>query len=70
MARAGHPDSANSQFFIMLADADYLDGQYTAFGRVIKGMEHVDAIKKGDQRNNGSVTDPDKIHSIMTENCQ
>ena len=44
MARAGHPDSAGSQFFIMHEDADYLDGQYAAFGRVIEGMETVDAI--------------------------
>lgn len=44
MARAGHPDSAGSQFFIMHADADYLDGQYAAFGRVIEGIEVVDEI--------------------------
>lgn len=44
MARAGHPDSAGSQFFIMHEDADYLDGQYAAFGRVIEGMEVVDEI--------------------------
>lgn len=44
MARAQHPDSAGSQFFIMHADADYLDGQYAAFGKVIEGMDVVDAI--------------------------
>ena len=44
MARAGHPDSAGSQFFIMHEDADYLDGQYAAFGKVIEGMEVVDEI--------------------------
>ncbi len=44
MARAQHPDSAGSQFFVMHADADYLDGQYAAFGKVIEGMETVDAI--------------------------
>lgn len=44
MARAGHPDSAGSQFFVMHENADYLDGQYAAFGRVIEGMETVDAI--------------------------
>ena len=44
MARAGHPDSAGSQFFIMHEDADYLDGQYAAFGKVIEGMEVVNAI--------------------------
>ena len=44
MARAQHPDSAGSQFFVMHEDADYLDGQYAAFGRVIEGMETVDEI--------------------------
>lgn len=44
MARAGHPDSAGSQFFVMHANAPYLDGQYAAFGKVIEGMETVDAI--------------------------
>ena len=44
MARAQHPNSAGSQFFVMHADADYLDGQYAAFGRVIEGMETVDGI--------------------------
>ena len=46
MARAGHPDSAGTQFFVMHADADYLDGQYAAFGKVTEGMETVDAIAK------------------------
>ena len=44
MARAQHPDSAGSQFFVMHADADYLDGQYASFGKVIEGMDTVDAI--------------------------
>lgn len=44
MARAQHPNSAGSQFFVMHADANYLDGQYAAFGKVIEGMETVDAI--------------------------
>ncbi len=44
MARAQHPDSAGSQFFVMHADASYLDGQYAAFGKVTEGMETVDAI--------------------------
>ena len=64
MARSGHPDSANSQFFICFDDAPWLDGQYTVWGKVIEGMEHIDAIKKGDDRNNGSVTNPDKIISM------
>ena len=44
MARAQHPNSAGSQFFVMHADANYLDGQYAAFGRVIEGMDVVDEI--------------------------
>lgn len=61
MARAQDPNSADSQFFICLAGATFLDGQYTYWGRVTKGMEFVDGIKKGDKANNGSVSDPDKI---------
>lgn len=61
MARSSDPDSANSQFFICFTAAPFLDGQYTAFGRVVSGMEFVDAIKRGDETNNGQVTDPDKI---------
>ncbi len=64
MARAQNPDSADSQFFICFDDARFLDGQYTVWGQVIDGMERVDGIKKGDQRNNGSVSDPDKIVSL------
>ncbi len=64
MARAGSPDSANSQFFICFKPAGFLDGQYTAFGQVVKGMEFVNNIKKGDSANNGSVTSPDKIISL------
>jgi peptidylprolyl isomerase len=59
MARSGHPDSANSQFFICFDRAPWLDGQYTVWGEVTEGMEHVDAIKKGDGE--GKVFDPDKI---------
>src|SRR6185312_863553 len=65
MARSANPDSADSQFFIMLAPSSHLDGQYTVWGKVTSGMEHVDAIKKGDQRNNGSVTDPDHIIKLQ-----
>jgi peptidylprolyl isomerase len=61
MARAQDPNSADSQFFICLADAHFLDGQYTVWGRVIEGMEFVDKIKKGDKNRNGTVTNPDKI---------
>ena len=61
MARAGDPNSGDSQFFICLAGATFLDGQYTYWGRVVSGMEFVDKIKKGDKDNNGSVSEPDKI---------
>ncbi len=61
MARANHPDSADSQFFIVFGDATFLDRKYTVWGRVSEGMEFVDMIKKGDQRRNGAVSDPDQI---------
>jgi peptidylprolyl isomerase len=48
MARAANPNSANSQFFICFDDARFLDGQYTVWGQVISGMEHVDALPKGE----------------------
>ena len=64
MARAGSPDSANSQFFICFAPASSLDGQYTVFGQVVSGMQYVNNIKKGDAADNGKVTDPDKIVSM------
>ena len=63
MARSASPDSANSQFFICFKDAPHLDRQYTVFGKVIKGMEFVDLIKRG-QGSNGEVSDPDKIISL------
>jgi peptidylprolyl isomerase len=61
MARAQDPNSADSQFFIVFADANFLDRQYTVWGKVVSGMEHVDAIKKGDSARNGTVANPDKI---------
>ena len=61
MARADDPNSANSQFFICLADSDFLNGQYTVFGQVVSGMDVVDKIKKGNKDENGMVTNPDKI---------
>ncbi len=64
MARAQDPNSADSQFFIVLKDSPFLDGQYTVFGRVISGMEFVDKIKKGSPMKNGSVINPDKIISM------
>ncbi len=48
MARTSNPHTANSQFFICLDDATFLDGQYTVWGRVAEGMEHVDALPKGE----------------------
>ena len=62
-ARSSDPNSANSQFFICFQPAPHLDRQYTAFGKVIKGMEFIDKIKKGEGPN-GSVKDPDKIISL------
>jgi peptidylprolyl isomerase len=56
MARAQDPDSGDSQFFICFADATFLDGQYTAWGKVTEGMENVDKIKRGEP-----VREPDKI---------
>ncbi|MDB9743577.1 peptidylprolyl isomerase [Pelagibacteraceae bacterium] len=65
-ARSADPDSANSQFFICLESAPHLDRQYSAFGKVLSGMEFVDKIKKGDP-SSGSVPDPDKIISLRSK---
>ena len=65
-ARSADPNSANSQFFICFDSAPHLDRQYSAFGKVIKGMEFVDKIKKGDP-NSGSVSEPDKILSLRSK---
>src|SRR6266851_4610011 len=61
MAQTGDPDSGDSQFFICFAPAPFLDGKYTIFGKVISGMEYIDAIKKGDSGRNGTVDKPDHI---------
>ena len=66
MARSSDPNSANSQFFICFKAAPFLDRQYTVFGKVIAGMDNIDKIKKGDENNNGSVSDPDKIISFKS----
>ncbi len=66
MARSSDPNSANSQFFICFDDAPHLDRNYTVFGKVTKGMEYVDKIKRG-AGPNGSVTDPDKIISFKSK---
>ena len=65
-ARSADPNSANSQFFICFDSAPHLDRQYSAFGKVTKGMEFVDMIKKGDGAN-GSVDNPDKIISLRSK---
>jgi cyclophilin family peptidyl-prolyl cis-trans isomerase len=67
MARSSDPDSANSQFFICFKPVPFLDRQYTVFGKVLEGMEFVDMIKRGDENNNGSVSDPDKIISFKSQ---
>ena len=66
MARSSDPNSANSQFFICLETASHLDRNYTVFGKVTKGMEFVEKIKKGDGPN-GSVSNPDKILSFKSK---
>ncbi|WP_103255811.1 peptidylprolyl isomerase [Tabrizicola aquatica] len=65
MARAADPNSANSQFFIMFAPGEFLDGQYTIVGNVISGMEVVDAIKRGDGQN-GEVSDTPDVMAKVT----
>ena len=62
MARSSNPNSANSQFFICFDDATFLDGQYTVWGEVIDGMDHVDALPKGEPPAN-----PGKIVKARTE---
>jgi len=66
MARSSDPNSANSQFFICFKEAPHLDRQYTVFGKVIKGIEFVDLIKRG-TGSNGEVSNPDKIISLTTK---
>ena len=67
MARSQNPNSANSQFFICFKPSPFLDKQYTVFGKVIEGIEFVDKIKRGDESNNGAVSDPDKIISLKSQ---
>ncbi|MCB1478355.1 MAG: peptidylprolyl isomerase, partial [Rhodobiaceae bacterium] len=63
MARSNDPNSGNSQFFICFKDCSFLNGEYTVFGRVVEGMEHVDAISRGEPPAN-----PDKIVSMKLAN--
>ena len=62
MARAANPDSADSQFFICFANAQYLDGSYTVWGQVVEGMENIDKIKRGEP-----VQNPDSITKMVVE---
>ena len=57
MARSQHPDSAGSQFYICYGTTPHLDGQYTVFGRVVSGIEHVDRIKQGDKMTSITITE-------------
>ena len=66
-ARSQDPNSFNSQFFITTADASFLDGQYTVFGKVVSGMEFVDGLEKGPAEQNGAVVNPDQIVSAKIE---
>ena len=67
-ARTNNPHSANSQFFICFGEAPWLDRQYSIWGQVVEGMEHVDAIKKGREHNNGAISGaPDKIVKMRVE---
>ena len=68
MARSSSPNSANSQFFICFDESPWLDREYTVWGKVVEGMEHVDAIKKGGEHNNGAISGaPDKIVKMRIE---
>lgn len=65
MARSASPDSGNSQFFIMFDEGYFLNGEYTVFGRVVEGMEVVDALKKGSRANNGAIDgEPDRMVTV------
>jgi len=67
MARANRPDTANSQFFIMFAPGEFLNGQYTVVGHVVTGMDVVDKIRRGDPDKGGAVDDPDRMVSVKVE---
>ena len=66
MARSQDPNSANSQFFIMFAPGDFLNGQYTVIGKVISGMDVVEVIKRGEGQN-GAVSDPDVMAKVTVQ---
>ena len=64
MARSQDPNSANSQFFIDLARAPFLDGQYTVVGQLVDGWDVLNAVKKGDSAANGAVDKPDYMAKV------
>lgn len=64
MARSSDPNSANSQFFIMFEQGDFLNGQYTVVGRVTEGMDIVDAIKRGEGANGAIIGRPDVMIKV------
>jgi peptidylprolyl isomerase len=64
MARAGSPDSANSQFFLMMGERDQLNGAYTAFGRVVSGLDVVNKLNKGSDAEDGKVANPDVMTKV------
>jgi cyclophilin family peptidyl-prolyl cis-trans isomerase len=67
-ARTQNPNSANSQFYICLGDAPWLDRQYSVWGEVVEGMDNVEKIKKGGEHNNGAISgEPDKILKARIE---
>ncbi len=67
MARTSNPNSANSQFFICFEDAPWLDRQYTVWGQVVEGMDHVDAVKKGGENDGAISGEPDRIVKMRPE---
>ena len=69
MARSNHPDSASSQFFIVVADSTFLDKQYTVFGQVTKGMEIADAIVKAPKGANDRPNDPVAITQVVVRDA-
>jgi cyclophilin family peptidyl-prolyl cis-trans isomerase len=66
-ARSSNPNSFNSQFFITFEAASHLNNQYTAFGKVVSGMEYIDQLEKGPAQQNGAVANPDKIIKARIE---
>lgn len=67
MARSQDPNSANSQFFIMFEDGHFLNGQYTVVGRVVEGLDIVDAIKRGAGQNGSIIGDPDVMQNVSVQ---